>query len=82
MIMHVEEKAFIDHDELAAQNSPSFRQHSTRHVARELTARIWLTRTLRPTDHDSCRILYTICLSLAFPLSLRVSERSITRCMV
>lgn len=79
MIMHVEEKVFIDQDELAAQNSPSFRQHSTRHAVCELTARIWLTRTLRPTDHD---VYYTPSVSLAFPLSQRVSERSITRCMV
>lgn len=82
MIMYVQVKVFIDHDELAAQNSLHLRQRTTRYTARELTARIWLTRTLRPTDHDACRILYTICLSLAFPLSPRVSERSITRCMV
>lgn len=82
MITHVQEKVFIDHDKLADQNSPHFRQRSTRHTARELTKRIWLTRTLRPTDQGACRILCTICLSLAFPLSLRVSERSITRYMV
>jgi len=80
--MHAQEKVFIDHEELAAHNSCRVRQSTTSYAARELTARIWLTRTLRPTDHGACRILYTICLSLAFPLSLRVSERSITRCMV
>lgn len=62
--MHVQEKVFIDQDKLAAQNRPRFRQHSIRHTARELTARIWLTRTLRPTDQGACRILHTICLSL------------------
>lgn len=66
--MRVCEKVFIDHDRLAAQNRRVQAQKcSTRHEARELTARIWLTTTLRPKDHDASLILYTICLSLSPP---------------